>query len=135
MFERGEGQGKRGDHVPGSPRCAARTSLEVSFHRRGHEDTRVPPLVIHVTMRRCVIVEAARAGLIWDTFQVWRIFAPAREFKPTLLREMGFFNLTPVFLLCRLFFFPFGYYIFSSSTTVRRSRKSDFSENILENTE
>lgn len=31
--------------------CCSRTSLEVSFHRRGHEDTRVPPLVIHVTAR------------------------------------------------------------------------------------
>lgn len=33
--------------------------------------------------------------------------ASSGEFKPTLLREMGFFNLRPVFLPCRLFFFRY----------------------------
>lgn len=67
--------------------------FEVSFHRRGHEDTRVPPLVTHVTARRCVIVEAARAGLIWNTFEVRRIFAPARENLSRLCSERWDFSI------------------------------------------
>lgn len=124
------GTGKRGDRVPGlldvSFAHPSKSRLVSSERTRRHEGA-APRHPCYSATRRCVIVEAARAGLIWDTFEVWRIFASAREFKPTLLREMGFFNLRPIYISS---LFSVWIYMFSFSIAVKV--KSDFSENILE---
>lgn len=112
MLGKWGGVEKREDRVPGLPMCRSHIprSLVSSERTRRHEGA-APRHPCYSATRRCVIVEAARAGLIWDTFEVWRIFASAREFKPTLLREMGFFNLRPIYFFS---FLPFGYTCFHS---------------------
>lgn len=91
VWERIGGTGERGREktCSGSPRCA-----HPSFRWREDEDTRVPPLVSHVTGDATVCNRRSCAtGLIWDAFEVRRIFAPAHGDLNRLCREMGFFNL------------------------------------------
>lgn len=109
----GEGRGTGRERVPGLLVVLAHPS-KASLRRREDEDTRVPPLVSHVTGDATVCNRRSCAtGLIWDAFEVRRIFAPAHGDLNRMRREMGFFNLRfafPVsFLRVRIYFT--GYHV------------------------
>jgi len=92
-FERGKGRRGTGEDAS---RISSSCSLIPQKPRFADddEDTRVPPLVSHVTGDATMCNRRSCAtGLIWNAFEVRRIFAPAHRDLNRLRREMGFFNL------------------------------------------